>query len=127
MGAARQLIVLILVVTLLSVFVSCLPNPNVVSSGCDYASTRLGEYSARAWAEVRNDGPSGDVVLTTTVTQGGHTWTKATHSQHLNSMETTRLELTFDEVTMGGGSVECSSSAHAYALYRFIRLFREED
>jgi|GEM_PF-5104829 len=95
----------------------------IVSSGCDDSSTRLLEYSVRNWVEVRNDGASGDVVFTAAVTEGTHEWVK-TQRIHLSGMETQRMELVFDEPTVGGGVNRCRASVTSATVEIIRRLLQ---
>ena len=71
------------------------------------------DASLRVVAEIRNDGPAGDVVFEATAYQGTNQWTK-TKPEHFGPKETKKLELTFDEVTLLGG--EQTFSVKAYPL-----------
>jgi len=88
------------------------PDPVLVSKGGDDMSSGLLEYSARAWAEVRNDGGDGKVVFEVTFMQGSESWKKTT-TKFMSAHETTRFELVFDEVSLLGGQSKYRVRAYA--------------
>jgi hypothetical protein len=96
---------------IIQMFQPARPQPAIVSHGCDDDSTRLFEYSVRTWAEVRNDGASGDMVFEATVTEGNKSWTKTKRSKTA-AHDTQRFEIVFDEASSRGGEDRC-----AYRVY----------
>ncbi len=89
------------------------PIPVIVSSKVDDTSLRLGDYSARTRAQIRNDGGNGDVVFEATVHQGEKHWTKTT-KRYFQSKQTAEMELIFDEVGFWGSTPLCSMRAYAF-------------
>ena len=90
-----------------------LPSPVVVSYGGDDSRSGLLQYRGRVWAEIRNDGGDGDVVVEATMYQGDKNWTKSSR-RYMQAKETTRFELTFEEVKWLGGKVTYSVNAYGY-------------
>ena len=75
------------------------PKPVIVSSKADNTSSRLGDYSYRVCAQIRNDGGDGHVVFEAIVRQGEKKWTK-TKKRHFQAKEIVEMELIFDEVKL---------------------------
>ena len=80
------------------------PDPVIISKGIDEWSSDLFEYSQRVWAEIRNYGNSGDVIIEATIYQGGNSWTK-TNRLYMSKNLTKRYYIVFDEVELLGGDV----------------------
>lgn len=89
------------------------PIPVVVSKGGDDLSSSLLDYSMQVWAEIRNDGGDGAIVMEATVYEGAKHWTKTTKA-YFGSKETKKLELVFDEVHLWGPKHKYSVRAYAY-------------
>ena len=89
------------------------PNPVIVSKGADHSSTKLFDFSAKVWAEVRNDGGDGTIAMEATFSQGGNTFKKTT-TMHFKSLETQRMEIIFDEAKLLGGESSYSVNVYPY-------------
>lgn len=75
--------------------------PSVISHGLEGAS-KIGDYRLRVWADVRNDGKAGIIVLEATVHQGSQEWTKDV-KRYLKPGEVARMEVMFEEARLLGG------------------------
>lgn len=71
--------------------------PVVVSSGTEDSSTIV-DYRVIVWAEVRNDGGDGDVVVTFSY-RDSTTYTK-TSSRFFKANETARMQMEFPEAKL---------------------------
>lgn len=90
--------------------------PKIVSFSCDDTSTNLGdlEYSMRVVVNVRNMGGSGNVVIEADGYQGRDKWTKS-EMIYMNPQQTSKITITFDEVSLFGGDSKCSARAFAHS------------
>lgn len=75
-------------------------------------NSTLGDVSALVEASVINRGGEGSIVIEATVTQGQGVWTK-TEILFLAKSETGNVRIPFDEVSFGGGDIQCSLRAYA--------------
>ena len=112
----RGIIIVILIIIILPWAINFIsditsPEPYVVSRGVDDLSSELLEYSYRVWAEIRNDGADGDVVIQATLKQDGEEWTK-TKRVFMTRNETKKYFIKFDEVKLLGGEVTGSVIAY---------------
>jgi len=89
------------------------PKPIVVSTAADHSSSTLLEYSAKIWAEVRNDGGDGTIAMEATFSQNGKTFTKTT-TKYFKSLETLKMEIVFDEAEFLGGESNYSVNVFPY-------------
>ena len=83
------------------------PKPVIVSKGGDDLSSKLFDYSAQVWADVRNDGGDGFVVMKATLYQNRKSYTKTTR-KYFNSLETARMKIIFNEAEFFGGEIQYS-------------------
>jgi hypothetical protein len=83
------------------------PKPVIVSKGADDLSSKLFDYSVQVWADVRNDGGDGFVVMKATFYQNRKSYTKTTR-KYFNSLETARMKIIFDEAGFFDGNSQFS-------------------